>query len=51
MTGVISGASNTTVAVIANPQVLSKNDVVELRVTTSGGAAVTAHSFYITQEP
>jgi len=51
MTGVISGASNTTVAVIANPQILSKNDVVELRVTTSGGAAVTAHLFYITQEP
>lgn len=51
MTGVISGASDTTVSVLTNPQILTKNDVVDIRVTTSAGAAVTAHSFYMLQEP
>ena len=50
MTAVISGTS-TEVSAIANPQTLTKNDAVELRVTTSSGAAVTSHSFYLSCEP
>lgn len=50
MTGAISG-TNTSVTVTANPQIIGNTDKVELKVTTSASAAVTAHAFYILQEP